>query len=406
MGTLIKIGESGTDSFEVTEPEAQAVLGLMRRCDTVDLTAELAKLKGPQGLAAALAQVQAEIPEVTKGEEGEVVKDGKFLYKYSYADLSAVTRAILPRLGSVGLSWVTMPTVVDGKFVLVYRLQHASGDFLEGTYPLPAGLSPQQTGSAITYARRYCLCSVTGIAPSDDDDAAEAQTAYRNGDRQEPAKAGMSAFEQASGIALLTPPTGEQRKATPVSTLHAALLQALDFRHCLDEHKAWNTSANVDGTTWGVLLAQRVADEIGYADTQDNVNTLWRMLKAASYNPEVEGKSMTSRIKERAAAIVARNAQVLDDLGKRIVNATEVGELANTITADITTAYTSYHITEAESLDLTRMLHDRVIKLQRSAGGVPDTSGDSAYDEDGHKPTSPELKGEAPIDGGDPWATA
>jgi hypothetical protein len=62
----------------------------------------------------------------------------------------------------------------DGRLVLHYELRHVSDDSVSGDYPLTGG-SPQEIGSAITYARRYCLCSVTGVAPeSDDDDAAAA----------------------------------------------------------------------------------------------------------------------------------------------------------------------------------------------------------------------------------------
>lgn len=140
-------------------------------------------------LAAALAAVQAELPTIHKGETAIVpTKNGR--YSYSYADLASITRVILPVLGRHGLAWTTMPTVQDGRFVLAYRLMHTSGETLEGMYPLPDGRGPQETGSAITYARRYALCSVTGVAPDDDDDdAAAAQAAHQRRQQQQPAAA-------------------------------------------------------------------------------------------------------------------------------------------------------------------------------------------------------------------------
>lgn len=36
--------------------------------------------------------------------------------------------------------------------------------------PDPTRSNPQEIGSALTYARRYALCSVVGIAPAEDDD--------------------------------------------------------------------------------------------------------------------------------------------------------------------------------------------------------------------------------------------
>jgi hypothetical protein len=129
----------------------------------------------------ALAAVQARLPKIGKGEEGKVSgvsKSGKsYEYTYKYADLSGISPAILPILGEEGLAWTTRPTMEDGHFVLLYELRHASGEAIGGMYPLHAG-GPQDMGKEITYARRYALCAVTGIAPGDDDDdGASAQRA-------------------------------------------------------------------------------------------------------------------------------------------------------------------------------------------------------------------------------------
>lgn len=128
-------------------------------------------------LVAALAAVQAELPRVAK-ENTAKVKSDKGSYTYRYADLAEITPLILPLLSRNGLAWTTCPTVTsDGRFVLRYALKHTSGESEQGEYPLPKpDSSPQVLGSAITYARRYALCAVTGVAPGgDDDDAAEAQ---------------------------------------------------------------------------------------------------------------------------------------------------------------------------------------------------------------------------------------
>jgi hypothetical protein len=130
-------------------------------------------------LAAALAKVQAALPRITKGETGKVEgvsKAGKqFSYEYKYADLADVSQVIMPLLGQHGLCFTAKPTLgPGGEFVLVYRLLHEGGESEDGMYPLPQGGTPQATGSAITYARRYCLCAVTGVAPDHEDDDAQA----------------------------------------------------------------------------------------------------------------------------------------------------------------------------------------------------------------------------------------
>ena len=128
------------------------------------------------GLYVALAKLQADLPSVGKDKTGKVQgKDGKQGYSYSYADLADVTRAVMPLLGKHGLAFTARPTLLDGQFVLAYSLVHGeSGQREDGFYPLPSSGTPQQIGGVITYARRYSLCAVTGVAPDNDDDDAAA----------------------------------------------------------------------------------------------------------------------------------------------------------------------------------------------------------------------------------------
>ena len=146
----------------------------------------------PSGLFAALAALQADLPRIGKGNTADVTNaQGKKLYSYKFADLADVSQAIMPKLGKVGLAFTSKPTLVDGQFVLVYKLTHVSGETDEGMYPLPANGTPQAIGGAITYARRYCLCAVTGIAPDgDDDDARAAEDNHR--------QSAADAFERAA----------------------------------------------------------------------------------------------------------------------------------------------------------------------------------------------------------------
>jgi ERF superfamily protein len=141
-------------------------------------------------LAAALAQLQTQLPKIRKSETAQV-RSEKGSYSYSYADLAGISEQLLPIMGKLGLSFTSRPTLSGDRFVLAYRLWHTSGECLDGEYPLPAGGTPQQVGSAITYGRRYCLCAVTGIAPEDDDGAAatHAQTAPTQAARKPAAKA-------------------------------------------------------------------------------------------------------------------------------------------------------------------------------------------------------------------------
>ena len=120
----------------------------------------------------ALAAFQAELPTVGKNSTADM---GSRAYKY--ANLTELSEIIYPLLSKHGLAFTALPTMTAGEFVLQYMLTHTGGAHLEGRYPLPNG-KPQEIGSAITYARRYALCAITGVAPGgEDDDGKEAQKA-------------------------------------------------------------------------------------------------------------------------------------------------------------------------------------------------------------------------------------
>jgi len=211
-------------------------------------------------LAEALAAVQADLPEVRKAETAKVPTKTGGSYSYTYADLAAITRVILPRLGQVGLSWTTKPTIVGDRFVLVYKLLHSSGEFEEGAYPLPDRGSPQEIGSAITYARRYALCSVTGVAPDDDDDAAEATAGHRRNQ------------EMAS-----RPRDDAWESARPARTANLAVVSALATELAAQVR----TSATKDDLTaaWRALAAAKASGQIS-ADEADQIAKVWNTRKA------------------------------------------------------------------------------------------------------------------------------
>lgn len=124
----------------------------------------------PSQLAAALAAFQAELPRLGKGNTAQVKSD-KGNYSYKYADLATVSATALPLLGKHGLSFSAKPMLAeDGRFVLRYILRHTSGESDGGDFPLAQAARPQEIGSLLTYARRYCLLAVTGLAPDEDDD--------------------------------------------------------------------------------------------------------------------------------------------------------------------------------------------------------------------------------------------
>lgn len=116
-----------------------------------------------KGIFSALAAAQMEM--------GPALKDAMNpAFKSKYADLASVMTACLPALNKHGIC-VMQPTGEDeqGRFVKTI-LAHTSGETVECRVPLIVSKNDMQGyGSAVTYARRYGLMSMAGIAPDDDD---------------------------------------------------------------------------------------------------------------------------------------------------------------------------------------------------------------------------------------------
>lgn len=91
-------------------------------------------------------------------------------FQSRYVDLDGALEAVQPALLKHKIA-VTQPTrIAEGTTILVTRFIHESGEWIGGEYPVRAQQqTPQSEGSALTYARRYALMALAGIAPEDDD---------------------------------------------------------------------------------------------------------------------------------------------------------------------------------------------------------------------------------------------
>ena len=125
--------------------------------------------KAPSSLAEALAKFQQ--------EHHAAGKDGKANYGF-YTTLAGGLNAVQPAT-HLGLCHTqTFDSVItnDGKVitVLVTTLKHVGGEEVVSRLPFPElvpnrGNIMQALGSAVTYARRYALLAIYGLAGDDDD---------------------------------------------------------------------------------------------------------------------------------------------------------------------------------------------------------------------------------------------
>jgi hypothetical protein len=123
-------------------------------------------------LAGALSLAQSEMLGATKASVNP-------FFKSHYADLAAVWDACRKALTKNGLAVVQTTSEGQGGIPVETILIHSSGEWISGVLLVrPVKDDPQAMGSAITYARRYALAAMVGVAPEDDDgNAASSQTA-------------------------------------------------------------------------------------------------------------------------------------------------------------------------------------------------------------------------------------
>jgi hypothetical protein len=114
-------------------------------------------------LAGALAKAQGEI-------EGAVKDKSNPAFRSKYADLGAVWDAVRDPLSKNGLAIVQFPRRTATGVAVKTMLLHTSGQWISGEMEVPcAKQDAHGVGSATTYARRFSLSAVVGVAPVDDD---------------------------------------------------------------------------------------------------------------------------------------------------------------------------------------------------------------------------------------------
>lgn len=103
-----------------------------------------------------------------QGEMQAAKRDGKNPhYRNTYATLASVIEAVKPACKQ-GLSHTqTLERSPDG-LILVTTLRHKEGFEVRSELPLALGNDWQKFGSGYTYARRFALMGIYGIASSDD----------------------------------------------------------------------------------------------------------------------------------------------------------------------------------------------------------------------------------------------
>jgi hypothetical protein len=129
-------------------------------------------------LASALAKAQAELvnPEKSLIAIIRTGRPGEGERSFRYAPLSSGLDIVRKTLGQHEIATL-QTTAIDqtaGMVNLTTALAHAFGEWIASDWPvcpIAETANPQRMGAALTYARRYALFTLVGIAGEDDLDA-------------------------------------------------------------------------------------------------------------------------------------------------------------------------------------------------------------------------------------------
>lgn len=139
-------------------------------------------------LAKALSLFQVKVGSVKKDSVNP-------FFKSKYASLTTIIEHISIPLSESGLCYTQFPDETG----LTTVLMHAeSGEYIQATYQMPVAKAndPQAVGSAITYARRYALGAILGLAIDEDDDANAASQQPKQQPTEQPKKEWLNKFEK------------------------------------------------------------------------------------------------------------------------------------------------------------------------------------------------------------------
>src|SRR6516162_7543643 len=129
-------------------------------------------------IAAALAKAQAELVNPEKSLVATLRSDGPggAERSFRYAPLSSGLEIVRKTLSQHEIATVQTTSIDEtaGLVRLSTVLAHASGEWIASDWPVCAiseTAAPHRMGAALTYARRYTLFTLVGIAGEDDLDA-------------------------------------------------------------------------------------------------------------------------------------------------------------------------------------------------------------------------------------------
>jgi len=142
------------------------------------MTAWADKSESIDALSAAFVKALGEMQDIVKTQTANAGQ-----YAYSYATLADAFGMARPILAANDLAISQTAEATHDEVIIWTTVLHSSGQYVtHAPIRLPAGKTAQNTGSALSYGKRYALMAVLGLATEDDDGA----SASPRGERPRP----------------------------------------------------------------------------------------------------------------------------------------------------------------------------------------------------------------------------
>jgi hypothetical protein len=192
-------------------------------------------------IATALAKAQTELSNPEKAMVGTIYNNrSESPQSFRYASLSSGLDIVRKALGGhqIAIAQTTDIDRTNGTVNLTTLLLHTSGEWISSDWPvcqLSETSAPRRMGAALTYARRYALFTMVGIAGDDDLDAppdatndpAAARTAADAGPAENPAPAPLRQSQLQTGNGTI-PPNRVKLGAEESAAFRAELIREIE----------------------------------------------------------------------------------------------------------------------------------------------------------------------------------
>jgi hypothetical protein len=223
-------------------------------------------------LAAALAKAQPELinPEKSLSATIRSEASGGAEQSFRYAPLSSGLEIVRKTLGQHEIATMQTTSIdqAAGIVNLTTVLAHASGEWIASDWPVCAiseTATPHRMGAALTYARRYALFTLVGIAGEDDLDAPDITTpTSRTSGPERPSGTGNGRINGGHDIA--TRRAGDPKAVKPVlapeasAELRDRLLAGLNHLTCGENAAIWAHRSLGEKNKLTATDAQRVEE--------------------------------------------------------------------------------------------------------------------------------------------------